>query len=414
METKSFKMNFKAIDEEGHFEAYISTKNIDSQNDIVLPTAFKRTVEHHKGVFPILWMHNGNTPIGASTEIIIEDKGVRARGRINLDTKLGREVYSGMKFSPPYIDRTSIGFQTVDSDYDRKTNIRTIKELKLMEFSLITRNMASNSEALVQSVKSTEVFSKLEERLANLERVVTMEYKERMGYEMMADEMSDEEYIDEESDEDEYLSEGELIEEAMEMLDDLHTKLGVIKQRIEGKVCKPKRMTEDMEEDEMEDGMGDSQKALAHMVESLESTLSFSKKMAIGDMSLPLAPRQKEWNGPAAQKRIFEWAGGMDFDPAKAKKAFFYVDAAKPKERGSYKLPFADVINGKLVAVPRAIFAVEAALNGARGGVDIPASDKSKIMKKVMAYRKRINSKEPKSDMSSLLREMKNFARSVK
>ena len=54
------------------------------------------------------------------------------------------------------------------------------------------------------------------------------------------------------------------------------------------------------------------------------------------------------WDGPAAERSIFDWAGGKDFDPAKARKAFLAYDAANPKERGSYKLPIAHVVDGRL------------------------------------------------------------------
>ncbi|MGC8518474.1 MAG: hypothetical protein ACP5P4_08080 [Steroidobacteraceae bacterium] len=54
------------------------------------------------------------------------------------------------------------------------------------------------------------------------------------------------------------------------------------------------------------------------------------------------------WDGPAAEKSVFEWAGGKDFDPAKARKAFLAYDASNPKERGSYKLPIAHVVGGRL------------------------------------------------------------------
>lgn len=55
-----------------------------------------------------------------------------------------------------------------------------------------------------------------------------------------------------------------------------------------------------------------------------------------------------EWDGGAAEESVFEWAGGDDFDPSKARKAFLAYNAAKPKERGSYKLPIAHVVDGKL------------------------------------------------------------------
>ena len=55
-----------------------------------------------------------------------------------------------------------------------------------------------------------------------------------------------------------------------------------------------------------------------------------------------------DWDGPAAEASIFEHAGGDDFDPAKARQGFLVYDAAKPKLRGSYKLPIAHAVGGAL------------------------------------------------------------------
>ena len=114
-------------------------------------------------------------------------------------------------------------------------------------------------------------------------------------------------------------------------------------------------------------------------------------RMASGASDLPIAPRDTTWDAAAADKRVQEYAGGKDnMDWAKYGKAFFYVDETKKELLGSYKLQFADVIDGSLVAVPKGIFAVAGVLNGARGGVDIPDSDAMEIKDKVAAYYARL------------------------
>src|SRR5574341_769890 len=68
---------------------------------------------------------------------------------------------------------------------------------------------------------------------------------------------------------------------------------------------------------------------------------------------LPMVMREN-WDGDAAKGRIFAWAGfdGDSPDPGKARKGFLWYDGdAEPTARGSYKLPFADVVDGKLTAV---------------------------------------------------------------
>ncbi len=123
---------------------------------------------------------------------------------------------------------------------------------------------------------------------------------------------------------------------------------------------------------------------------------ALTAKAASGAMDLPLADREREWDANAAVARVKAWAGGPnkeDIDWAKYRRAFFWYDSENPENFGSYKLPFADVINGQLMAVPRAIFAAAAAIQGARGGVNIPESDVAAVKRKIESYYKKMRSK---------------------
>ena len=113
-------------------------------------------------------------------------------------------------------------------------------------------------------------------------------------------------------------------------------------------------------------------------------------RMASGASDLEIAPRDTAWDAAAADKRVQEWAGGDKIDFDKYAQAFFYVDETKKNLFGSYKLQFADIIDGSLVAVPKGIFAVAGVLNGARGGVNIPDSNAAEIKDKVAAYYARL------------------------
>jgi hypothetical protein len=116
---------------------------------------------------------------------------------------------------------------------------------------------------------------------------------------------------------------------------------------------------------------------------------------ASGSARLTLTDRDRTWDGDAAAQRIFKWAGGEDFTPSKAQRAFFAFDDESPENRTSYKLPFADVVNGKLKAVPHAVFAVAAVLEGGRGGVDLPKTVQSKVRKKVEVYYRKMGDDPP-------------------
>lgn len=102
---------------------------------------------------------------------------------------------------------------------------------------------------------------------------------------------------------------------------------------------------------------------------------------------MPLGPRDRAWDGDGARKRMLAAAG--DLKEASAQKAyakgFLWVDKAKPENEGSYKLPFADVMDGKLMMMPKGIMAAANVMQGGRGGVDIPESDVAAIKTHIAA-----------------------------
>lgn len=109
-------------------------------------------------------------------------------------------------------------------------------------------------------------------------------------------------------------------------------------------------------------------------------------KAVVPFQDLPLADKNTPWDADAAVARVRKWAGGDEIDWNKYRKAFLWYDEEKADTFGAYKLPIADVIDGELRAVPRAIFAAAAALQGARGGVDVPDSDMPALRRHVARY----------------------------
>jgi len=114
---------------------------------------------------------------------------------------------------------------------------------------------------------------------------------------------------------------------------------------------------------------------------------------------LPLADRDREWDATMAERRVRAWAGGENINWDKYRRAFFWYDEDNPELFGSYKLQFADVINGRLTAIPRGIFAAAAAVRGARGGVQIPAEDRQGVINHINRYYEKMEMESPfKSD----------------
>jgi len=118
-----------------------------------------------------------------------------------------------------------------------------------------------------------------------------------------------------------------------------------------------------------------------------QEAVIMSVKGATTFTDLPLADRSLAWDGARAERRVRAWAGGEDnMNWNKYRQAFFWYDEEDPELLGSYKLGFADIINARLTAIPRGIFAVAAVLMGARGGVDISEADKMKVKSHVEKY----------------------------
>jgi hypothetical protein len=110
---------------------------------------------------------------------------------------------------------------------------------------------------------------------------------------------------------------------------------------------------------------------------------------------LPLADRERAWNGDAAEKRVRTWAGAEAEPNAKYRDAHVWYDADNKENFGSYKLLIADVVDGRLRAVPRGIFAAAAVMQGARGGADLPRDDIDRVKSHLAKYYRKMDDTAP-------------------
>jgi hypothetical protein len=109
----------------------------------------------------------------------------------------------------------------------------------------------------------------------------------------------------------------------------------------------------------------------------------------------PLASRDREWDGAAAEKRVRAWAGAEDQPNDKYRDAHLWYDAGGKQKFTAYKLLFTDVVNGRQVAVPRAIMAAGNVMQGARGGIDLPESDITRVRNHLTKYYKKMGETAP-------------------
>jgi hypothetical protein len=110
---------------------------------------------------------------------------------------------------------------------------------------------------------------------------------------------------------------------------------------------------------------------------------------------LPLADRDRQWDGGAAEKRVRSWAGAEDGPNQKYRDAHVWYDADNKDNFTAYKLLIADVIAGRLRAVPRGIMAAGAIMQGSRGGIDLPKDDIDRVKSHLAKYYRKMEDTPP-------------------
>ena len=155
-EVRSFALQIKAAGDDGSVEGYGSVFGVrDNYDDVIAKGAFAATLAAHKsaGTMPaMLWQHDACEPIGIWSEMVEDDKGLRIKGQLALDTARGKEAHALLKMGA--LNGLSIGFVSKQWAYDRETDVRTLTEIDLWEVSLVT--FPANEKARVTNVKSSD------------------------------------------------------------------------------------------------------------------------------------------------------------------------------------------------------------------------------------------------------------------
>jgi HK97 family phage prohead protease len=260
------KQTFTEDDQFYYFEGYASTfGNKDLGGDIVAKGAFTQSLKDNPKPY-LLYQHDMRQPVGVTVSAKETDEGLFYSGKMPKGNRQCDDINLLLKCGA--IDSMSIGYMVTDFDYDADQSAKILKQINLIEVSLVT--MPMNPKATITSVKSVTPFG-----------------------------------------------------------------------------------------------------------------------------NLPLADKDQDWDSSKAENNVRKYADAVEEPNSKYAKAFMYYDETNKDKFGAYKLPFADVLDGQLKAVPRAIFAIAAVLNGGRGGVDIPADDKDKIKGIISKYYSKMGMETP-------------------
>jgi len=114
------------------FSGMANTIDKDRTDEIVLPKAFTKSLPEYMENPVLLYQHDWDKLVGRIDVAKIIDNGLYVEGTIS-GAKDADDVR--IKVKEKMLRTLSIGFNEVDADMDEKTNIKTIKELDLLEIN---------------------------------------------------------------------------------------------------------------------------------------------------------------------------------------------------------------------------------------------------------------------------------------
>lgn len=151
LECKNIPFEVKAIDEDGSFIAYGSTRDEDLGNDVMMEGCFANTLQE-KNIDDILLLlqHDTGEIIGEFNSIEEDHKGLLVKGQLFIND-IAKAAETRFLMLKKKLKAMSIGFRIAPNGSFREDGKRMIKEAELVEISVVTFPM--NPEALILGVK---------------------------------------------------------------------------------------------------------------------------------------------------------------------------------------------------------------------------------------------------------------------
>ena len=115
-----------------YIEGYASTNDVDRSNDVIPVSVWEAGLKNYLKNPIILSQHDHDDPIGRMTEHKIDSKGLWIKARISA----AAEVFSLVK--DEVLTAFSVGFRIIDAEYNAVAELFVVKELELVEISVVS------------------------------------------------------------------------------------------------------------------------------------------------------------------------------------------------------------------------------------------------------------------------------------
>lgn len=138
---------------------YANTSDKDRTGDIVLPEAWTKGIDNFRRNPILLYQHDHGKPIGRVNAVTVDKKGIFVEANVSE----AAERQHGIKtlISDGVLKSFSVGFRVKDADYDKRTDTFFIKDVELLEISVVS--VPANQNSLFSVRKSFETDNAYEE-----------------------------------------------------------------------------------------------------------------------------------------------------------------------------------------------------------------------------------------------------------
>ncbi|CAB4134518.1 Prohead protease [uncultured Caudovirales phage] len=149
-------------DQSIYIEGYASTNDVDRAGDVVSTAVWETGLKNYLNNPIILANHDYEDPIGRMVDYKIDSKGLWIKARISPAAELYGLIKDGV------VTAFSIGFKIVDAEYNSAAEVFVIKQIELMEISVVSVPCNQNTLfSLSKAFTSEEEFRKFKEAFAD-------------------------------------------------------------------------------------------------------------------------------------------------------------------------------------------------------------------------------------------------------
>ena len=374
--------------DEGVINAIVGSSSVLDRLGDVIDQAGWQFQDYKKNNPVILWGHNvreDRPPIGKAIKVWLQDKGKKGsklmfKVKFDLQDNFAKEIYR--KIKDGFINAVSVGFKPLEweeLDADNPYGGRRYVKQELLELSFVP--VPANPEALIAlkgmkdkrfaPVKIEDLYDSKEDKAVKDTEEKVPETTEDNQPNDEPSEKPEEEVTEEKIEIEKIkLEEDEVVPDEESPLDTSETTDTVVPEE------KPEEEPEKVTEPEKvveEEPKVEPEKSPA----KAKNTISFK--------DLGIVPDSSPWDGPGEKAKA---------EVSDLKLMCAWYDSEKADVKSSYKLPHHEAEGHKCVW--RGVAAAMAALLGARGGAEIPESDRKSVYKHLKKHYKQFDKDIPK------------------